>query len=133
VIDAATRRLVRTRAAFRCEYCRIHEDDEPYAFHVEHIVPHKHGGSDDASNLAWSCQSCNLGKSSNLSGWVQGKVVALFDPRRQSWKRHFAWRGPRLIGKSKCGQATIQVLNINADDRVSLRQLLIELGDFPPP
>jgi 5-methylcytosine-specific restriction endonuclease McrA len=132
VIDAATRRLVRIRAAFRCEYCRIHEDDEPYAFHVEHIVPHKHGGSDHPSNLAWSCQSCNLGKSSNLSGWVQGQIVALFDPRRRSWKRHFAWRGAKLVGRTKCGRATIQVLNINAEDRISLRQLLIELGDFPP-
>jgi hypothetical protein len=132
VIDAATRRLVRARAHLRCEYCRIHEDDEPYAFHVEHIVPHKHGGDDDPSNLAWSCQNCNLGKSSNLSGRVEGKIVALFHPRRQSWRRHFAWRGARLVGKTQCGRATIEVLNINADDRVSLRQLLIALGEFPP-
>jgi hypothetical protein len=83
----------------RCEYCRIHEDDEPYAFHVEHIVPHKHGGGDDPSNLAWSCQSCNLGKSSNLSGWIAGEIVALFHPRRQRWKRHFRWRGARLVGR----------------------------------
>ena len=130
MIDAATRRLVRARAGFRCEYCHIHEDDEPYAFHLEHIVPHKHGGGDDPSNLAWSCQNCNLGKSSNLAGRVEGKIVALFDPRRQRWSRHFEWRGPRLLGKTKCGKATIRVLNINADDRVSLRQLLIALGEF---
>lgn len=67
-MDAATRRLVQARAGLRCEYCRIIEGDEPYAFHLEHIVPKKHGGDDDPSNLAWSCQSCNLGKSSNLAG-----------------------------------------------------------------
>ena len=131
-MNAATRRLVRTRAGSRCEYCRIHEDDEPYAFHIEHIVPRKHDGGDHPSNLAWSCQSCNLGKSSNLSGWLQGEVVALFHPRRQHWQRHFRWRGPRLVGKTKCGRATIRVLNINADDRVGLRRLLIALGGFPP-
>ena len=129
---AATRRLVRARAGSRCEYCRIHEDDEPFAFHLEHIVPKKHGGSSRPSNLAWSCQCCNLGKSSNLSGRVRGETVSLFHPRRQRWKRHFHWRGPRLIGKTKCGRATIRVLNINADDRLHLRHLLIELGEFPP-
>ena len=52
-MDAATRRRVQIRAAHRCEYCRIHEDDEPYSFHIEHIIPIKHGGQDDLSNLAW--------------------------------------------------------------------------------
>ena len=35
-MKTATRRLVQKQAAFRCEYCRIHEEDEPYAFHIEH-------------------------------------------------------------------------------------------------
>jgi hypothetical protein len=56
-MDAAARRRVRARAGRRCEYRRIHEDDEPFAFHLEHIIPKKHGGNDHASNLAWSCQS----------------------------------------------------------------------------
>jgi hypothetical protein len=131
-MDAATRRRVWSRAANRCEYCRVHEDDEPYAFHVEHIVPRKHGGDDAPSNLAWSCQSCNLGKGSNLSGLLDGKIVALFHPRRQTWNRHFRWYGPRLVGKTKCGRVTIRVLNINASDRIALRQVLIALGEFPP-
>jgi hypothetical protein len=132
-MNAATRRRVRLRAGARCEYCRLHEDDEPYTFHVEHIVPRKHGGSDSLSNLAWSCQSCNLGKISNVSGWFRGKVVPLFHPCRQTWERHFRWRGPRLVGKTKCGRVTIRVLNINAGNRLALRRLLIALGEFPPP
>jgi hypothetical protein len=131
-MDRALRRLIQARASSQCEYCHIHEDDEPFAFHVEHIVPRKHGGKDVPANLAWSCQSCNLGKSSNLSGRVRGETVELFHPRQQNWRRHFRWRGPRLIGKTKCGKATIRVLNINAPDRVQLRMLLIELGEFPP-
>jgi hypothetical protein len=74
-----------------------------------------------------------LGKSSNLSGrdFVTGRVVLLFNPRRQSWSRHFQWVGPQLIGKSACGRATIDVLNINAPHRVDLRELLIRGGVFP--
>lgn len=130
-MDAATRGMA--RAESRCEYCRIHEDDEPFAFHIEHILPKKHGGDDHPSNLAWSCQSCNLGKSCNLADWLQGEIVALFHPRRQKWNRHFRWSGPLLVGKTKCGRTTIHVLNINAEDRVDLRRRLIALGGISPP
>jgi hypothetical protein len=40
--------------------------------------------------------------------------------------------GPVLVGKTKCGSATVRVLNINADDRIKLREILIESGRFPP-
>ena len=131
-MDLATRDSVRRRAAGRCEYCRIHEDDELYAFHLEHIIAKKHGGDDAPSNLAWSCHSCNLAKGANLAGRVRGETVKLFHPRRQKWNRHFSWAGPFLVGKTKCGQATVQVLNVNNDDRVKLRELLIASGAFPP-
>src|SRR4051794_10149557 len=124
-MDIATRRIVQRRADHGCEYCRIHEDDEPYTFHLEHIIPNKHGGNDEDGNLAWSCQNCNLGKGSNLSDFVDGKVVPIFDPRRQQWSRHFRWVGAELVGKTRCGKATVEVLNINHEDRVRLRKLLI--------
>jgi hypothetical protein len=130
-MNIATRRFVRQRAEFRCEYCHIHEDDDPYSFHLEHIIAKKHIGGDDPSNLAWSCHSCNLAKGSNLSGRVNGDVVTLFHPRQQKWKRHFQWDGPLLVGKTKCGRATIHVLNINMDDRVRIRALLIAAGHPP--
>ena len=51
-MDAQTRELVWRRAGQRCEYCRIHQDDEPfYRFHVEHVVAKQHAGSDDPDNL----------------------------------------------------------------------------------
>lgn len=58
-IDSAVRRLVRTRAANRCEYCRCHQDELPFVtFHVEHVIARQHGGSDDESNLCLSCHWC---------------------------------------------------------------------------
>jgi hypothetical protein len=133
-MKASTRALIRSRAARRCEYCRLHERDLPlFPFHVEHIVARKHGGTHNRDNLAWSCHLCNLAKSSNLSGIdpATGRVVVLFNPRRQQWARHFQWRGARLEGRTACGRATIAVLNINAAHRVDLRRLLIAGGAFP--
>src|SRR5439155_7699089 len=133
-MKASTRALVRSRAEQRCAYCRLHEDDLPlFSFHVEHILPKKHGGTDDPNMLAWSCHYCNLAKSSNLSGrdTETGRIVVLFNPRRQRWHRHFRWDGPRLFGLTACGRATIAVLNINRPHRIDLRELLIVTGRFP--
>ena len=129
------RLFVQTRAGRRCEYCRLHESDLPrYRFHIEHILPKKHGGIDDPDQLAWSCQHCNLSRSSNLSGRdiLTGRIVVLFNPRRQQWALHFAWHGAKCHGLTPCGRATIAVMNINAAPRIELRSMLIEAGLFPP-
>jgi len=68
-MDAAAKLLVRERASNRCEYCQLHQDDSPLAtLHIEHIIPKKHGGLDDADNLALACIDCNLKKGPNLTG-----------------------------------------------------------------
>jgi hypothetical protein len=105
-----------------------------FPFHVEHILPRKHGGSDDPKSLAWSCHFCNLSKACNLSGrdLTTGRIVVLFNPRRQRWHRHFAWKGGLLRGLTPCGRATIAVLNMNAPHRVDLRSTLTQAGLFPP-
>jgi hypothetical protein len=59
-------------------------------------------------------------------------IVVLFNPRRQRWHRHFEWDGPRLVGLTPSGRATIAVFNINAAHRIDLRELLIQAGLFPP-
>jgi 5-methylcytosine-specific restriction endonuclease McrA len=57
MVDAPTRTLVWERAGNRCEYCRVHQDDvDFYTFHVEHIIPLQHGGSDDEANLCLACR-----------------------------------------------------------------------------
>jgi len=135
-MDAATRRVVRDRAGNRCEYCRIHQDDEPFfRLHVEHIVARQHRGSNDPGNLALSCHHDNDHKGTNLSGIDRQtrRVVRLFNPRRQRWARHFRFVGPVIVGRTSCGRATIDVLALNAPDRVELRAELIAAGSFPPP
>lgn len=130
----SVRSFVRVRAGHRCEYCRLRESDQPlFNFQIEHIIARKHHGTDEPKNLAWAYLECNAAKSSNLSGrdMKSGRVVALFNPRRQRWRRHFEWDGSVLLGLTPCGRATVDVLNINAPHRVELRELLIQAGDFP--
>ena len=93
---ASVRKKVRTRAAKRCEYCQLHEEDSPLLAHqVEHIIPRKHGGSDELDNLAFACVACNLFKGPNLPGIDPdtGALTPLFHPRQQRWNDHFALEG----------------------------------------
>jgi HNH endonuclease len=123
-MDAATRQLVRERAGNRCEYCGLHQDHSPVAaLHVEHIIPRKHGGSDAADNLALACIDCNLRKGTNLAGYdpATGQLTELFHPRRQLWHEHFEWRGIELAGRTAIGRATVEVLDMNSEDRLELR------------
>lgn len=67
-MDTAVRTLVWQRAQSCCEYCRLSQSDTPFrTFHIDHIRPRKHDGTDDASNLALACDRCSLHKGYNLT------------------------------------------------------------------
>jgi ATP adenylyltransferase len=48
------------RAQFHCELCGISADEK--ALEPDHIVPRRHGGTDDLTNLQALCYSCNAMK-----------------------------------------------------------------------
>jgi hypothetical protein len=127
-MDAATRSLVRARAIDCCEYCGRHQDASPLArLQIEHVIPRKHGGSDDPDNLCLACIDCNLGKSSNLTGIDPAtgdfsNPVQLFNPRTQQWNDHFERQGARIVGKTDVGRTTVYVLNMNSEDQIERRR-----------
>jgi hypothetical protein len=129
-MDAATRDLVRRRAAERCEYCRLHQENSELAHHVEHIVAKQHGGSDDPNNLALACHRCNLHKGPNLTGIdpQTGEAAPLFHPRRDLWFEHFVFTGARIEGISPTGRATVQVLAMNDARRLEVRREVLKYG-----
>jgi hypothetical protein len=132
-MDGQTRNLVRERAGRSCEYCRLPERADPYqVFHVEHIVAKQHGGDDDLENLGWACSRCNHRKGTNLSSRdpATNTTVELFDPRRNTWREHFAFRGARIVGLSATGRATVRLLDMNDSRRIRLRRELILQGDL---
>ena len=123
-LDRATRRLVRQRAADRCEYCqRLQSDSLLIPLQIEHILPHKHGGGDEVDNLALACAECNLHKGSDLSGIdpESNQMTRLFDPRRDDWNEHFVWQGVRIAGSTATGRTTVRVLQMNAPVRIKVR------------
>jgi len=84
-------------------------------------------------NLALACCFCNRYKGPNLAGMdpESREVTLLFHPRNHLWVEHFAWNGPRLLGLTSIGRATIHALRLNRADAVAVRQLLIKEGVFP--
>lgn len=133
-MEQALIRLVWERAHSRCEYCLLPHDASILAFEIDHIIAQKHEGPTRASNLALACFYCNSFKGPNLSGIdpLTKKITNLFNPRRHKWEKHFRYEGAVLVGLTPVGRATIQTLNINNDDAMTLREGLIAEGRFPP-
>ena len=82
---------VAERAKFSCEYCLLHEDDGFHTFHVDHIIPLKHGGLTSFENLSYTCPICNRNKGADIATvfYPSRVIVRLFDPRNDSWKDNF--------------------------------------------
>jgi hypothetical protein len=125
-MDAATREQVRNRAGNRCEYCCLKQEQSPLAaLHVEHVVPRKHGGSDDLQNLALACIDCNLHKGSNIAGYdpLTRCLTPLFHPRQHAWADHFRWDGILIVGITAIGRTTVDVLCLNSEEQLQLRMV----------
>jgi 5-methylcytosine-specific restriction endonuclease McrA len=133
-LTQAQRRFVRERAGDCCEYCRLSAASGTVPFHVDHIIPVKHNGSDDADNLCFACFNCNMYKSHDLTGFdpATGHITPLFHPRQQVWAAHFEIQSDmRISGLTPEGRTTIRVLQINLKERVESRQALAEIGEYP--
>jgi diadenosine tetraphosphate (Ap4A) HIT family hydrolase/5-methylcytosine-specific restriction endonuclease McrA len=59
-LSGSLRYEILKRAGFRCELCGISADER--AIEVDHILPRKHGGTDDLTNLQALCFKCNANK-----------------------------------------------------------------------
>jgi diadenosine tetraphosphate (Ap4A) HIT family hydrolase len=59
-ISGTARYEVLRRAGFRCDLCGISAEER--ALEVDHIVPRRHGGTDEIANLQALCYKCNANK-----------------------------------------------------------------------
>jgi len=126
-MDAELEKLVWERARRRCEYCRLPATLEWLHFQIDHIIALKHMGLTIGDNLALSCFHCNSYKGPNIAGIdpVSGRLVRLFNPRRDIWREHFELDGAILNGSTPRARATIQVLWINHPRMIRLRTALL--------
>ena len=132
-VSDSVRNLVAKRANYCCEYCHIHQDDLVFTYQVDHIISLKHSGTNQIDNLAYTCSLCNQNKGSNIATIMldSGRMVRLFNPRKDKWRTHFGLLNGQILAKTRIGIATIHVLDLNNLDRVLLRKVLEEVGRYP--
>jgi hypothetical protein len=133
-VSQVQKQFVRERAGGCCEYCRLSMTSATIPFHIDHIIPLKHGGTDDVNNLCLACYTCNAHKSHDLAGFDPdtGIISRLYHPRTQKWVDHFTLHDDMTImGLTSEGRATLYVLQINLEERIENRQVLAEVGEYP--
>jgi hypothetical protein len=83
-----------------------------------------------------ACASCNGYKGANTQAVdpESGEQVALFNPRQQRWREHFAWseEGTTIIGLTAEGRATENALKLNHPLIVAARSIWVSAGLHPP-
>lgn len=131
--SARQRRQVYLRAAGRCEYCLVHQNDSYAPHQIDHVIAEKHGGTTILSNLALSCVLCNRRKGSDISSVdpETRQVAPLYNPRTELWSHHFSLEGLRVVGKTPEGRATVALLQLNRVKRQLERQALMAARRYP--
>lgn len=141
MVSEQTRRLVRKRSEYLCEYCHSPEYLSPDRFTIDHIVPQSLGGSDELDNLALACHRCNERHYNFIVGTdpKTQEQVPLFHPCQQKWYEHFIWTkdGIKIIGTTPTGRATSDRFDFNDErhDEPSIqvaRRFWVEAGWHPP-
>ena len=135
-VSTELKNQVIARAKGCCEFCRAQLRYSPNSFHVEHYIPVSLGGSSRTENLTLACPQCNLHKAIKIEAIdpVTEQKVQIFHPRQMKWDDHFRWSDDTLymIGISPTGRATVELLQTNHENLVSLRGALQQLKLHPP-
>ena len=135
-ISSSLRAKIAEEARYRCGYCLMRQIATNWLLEVEHIIPTVAGGTDDKENLWLSCTACNRYKGSQVKvrDPSTGRLVKLFNPRRQKWKCHFRWSeyGTEIIGLTACGRATVEALKLNNELAKKARAIWRNAGVHPP-
>lgn len=135
-ITPSQRKRVREQANGCCEYCRSQEIFATESFSVDHIVPRTKGGQTKLSNLAYACLGCNGHKSAltHAPDPATSDMATLFHPRQQKWLEHFTWSEDfaEILGITPTGRATVEALQLNRQNLINLRRLVLLIGQHPP-
>ncbi|HEY0461565.1 MAG TPA: HNH endonuclease signature motif containing protein [Pyrinomonadaceae bacterium] len=127
---------LRRQAKNRCGYCLNLQELLPYKLEIEHLIPKSAGGTSTEENLWLACRECNAHKAAKTEAVdnLTGKTVKLFNPRRQNWHEHFDFSPDKteIIGKTPCGRATVESLQMNNFYQTTAHSIWVEMNKFPP-
>jgi hypothetical protein len=122
--------LIRRRANDACEYCGLPQQASVIPHQIDHIIGRQHRGTDDIENLCLCCIRCNLKKGPNIASVdpITRLVSPLYHPRRHVWSEHFAIADATIIGLTAEGRTTVELLDMNHEERVRLRGVFLRRG-----
>lgn len=120
------RQKISERAQGLCEYCLYPETEGAIRHQIDHVIARQHGGSEDEENLCFCCAICNRYKGPNLRSVdpETQAVTTLFNPRKQVWVEHFKFDKERIIGLTPEGRATVFLLRLNDEERLTERRII---------
>jgi 5-methylcytosine-specific restriction endonuclease McrA len=119
IADSLKKQVIE-RANFCCEYC-LQPNVFAYISHqIDHIISIKHGGQNNADNLAYACFQCNINKGTDIGTVLlpDRTFIRLYNPRTDNWHDHFEIENGVIYAKTTIGQATIKVLDFNNVNRI---------------
>lgn len=120
-VPATLWQVVRQRAGFACEFCRVRESDVGGELTVDHFQPTSRGGDDNSANLIYCCPRCNLYKADY---WPDGpSQPPLWNPRSNAADQHFVSLSEgSLAGLTPTGRFTITRLRLNRPQLLEYRR-----------
>ena len=135
-ISVAVQREVMRLSEGYCEYCLHPEAYATDFYHFDNILPLFEGGSNEVANIARSCGRCNILKNQKTVAFdpLTGQISELYNPRKDKWTNHFHWSDDDLLvhGRTEIGRTTVDLLQLNRQNAINLRQLLKNAGLHPP-
>ena len=135
-IPEAVQERIRKTAHNRCGYCLSPQQLVLGKLEIEHIIPRASGGRDNEDNLWLACRLCNSYKAAQTHAYdpLSTRQMPIFNPRQQSWKRHFRWSndGIHIIGRTRIGRATVIALQLNNPIAATVRRNWVAAGWHPP-
>lgn len=127
---------IRCQAKNRCGYCLNPQELMPYKLEIEHIHPKGLDGATIEENLWLAWRECNAHKARKIEAIdsLTDRTVKIFNPRKQDWHEHFEFSQDQteIIGKTACGRATVECLQMNNFYQKTARSAWLETGKFPP-
>jgi hypothetical protein len=122
---SAYREVLRFDFYYSCAYCSVSEIEATgIGFQIDHYIPQVHGGTNVYTNLMWSCQHCNRGKS---HVWLpvaqQAAGFRFVRPDVDNPADHYDLGGYKLFAKTKPGEFSIEVLGLNRQTLQTVRKI----------
>jgi hypothetical protein len=120
MVTASQREAIRRAYHFQCGYCSVHENDVGSALEIDHFQPLSRGGTDEESNLVYTCSACNKAKG---DFWPPSHAARLLHPKRDVLEEHIQLApDDHLQPLTPTGALHIRRLRLNRPQLIALRQ-----------